>query len=123
VDPFGNGSFQNKGKYQDDHRDIGIEMVAERTSLDTSRVRRALDNALPYIKKEQKREELSVERDSLVENTDRLEVEKDSLTSTNREYIDAVIEEYTRDLRDLESTLEEYRKYLQGLRSKESIKR
>ncbi len=98
-------------------------MVAERTSLDTGRVRRALDNALPYFRKEPKREELSVEKDSLVENTDQLEVEKDSLTYANRDYIDAVIEEYTRDLRDLESTLEEYRKYLQNLRSREAVKK
>jgi hypothetical protein len=49
-----------------------------------------------------------------------LTIEDDSLTSGNREYIDSVIEEYTKDLRDLESTLEEYRRYLQSLRSRES---
>jgi len=97
-------------------------MSAERISLDTGRVRRALEGTLPHLKKATRREELSVEKHSLVENTDRLTIEEDSLTSGNREYIDSVIEEYTSDLRDLESTLEEYRKYLKTLRSRELVR-
>ncbi|MBN1389462.1 MAG: hypothetical protein JXA22_02355 [Candidatus Thermoplasmatota archaeon] len=94
-------------------------MSAERKALDRDRIRRALDLNLTAMTDRGSREGLSIERDSLVENIGRLTIEEDSLITSDRVDLGMVLEDYSRDLAELERSLFEYREYLRKLRERD----
>ncbi|MGA1793370.1 MAG: hypothetical protein ACMUHM_05420 [Thermoplasmatota archaeon] len=62
---------------------------------------------------------LSIERNSLLERTEKLTIEEGSLTSQSMEYMESVIDDYRNDLQDLENSIKEYRLYIKRLRDRE----
>ena len=98
-------------------------MSAERRALNRERTHRALDLSLTAMTNWSGDERLEVERGSMVENTDRLTIEEDSMTSLERVYMESVLNDYSSDLFALESSIREYRQYLRRLREKHSSDR
>jgi hypothetical protein len=94
-------------------------MSAKRLALDVNRVHKALDLDLTLEERPRTAKTLNIEQDSLVEDTDKLEVEKTSLTSDNHEHMSSVVSDYQSDLDELERSIAEFRDYLNKLREKE----
>ena len=97
-------------------------MSAKRLALDINRVHKALDLDLTLEERPKTVKTLNIEETSMVEGTDKLEVEKDSLTSMDNEHMTSVVSDYQNDLDELERTIAEFRDYLNKLREKESEK-
>lgn len=98
---------------------ILIMMSPKKLALDLDRVHKALDQALTPPEHPEPVKKLSIEETSIVENTDKLEVEKTSLTSANDEFLNTVVNDYKSDLLELERSISEYREYLKKLTNKE----
>jgi hypothetical protein len=94
-------------------------MSPRRVAIDANRIHKALDLDLELKERPKKPRRLSIEKESLVEDTDKMEIEKTSLTSSNDEYIASVVKDYQSDLDDLERSISEFREYLRKLKSKE----
>ena len=97
-------------------------MSAKRLALDVNRVHKALDLDLTLEERPKTVKTLNIEETSMVEDTDKLDVEKDSLTSLDNEHMTSVVSDYQNDLDELERTIAEFRDYLNKLREKESTK-
>ena len=94
-------------------------MSPKRKALDTERTHKALDHNLEALRRNENMRKLSIERDSLLDRTDRLTIEEGSKTSGGKEYLESVLDDYKSDLEDLEESIKEYRLYLRKLKVKE----
>lgn len=91
---------------------------AERKALDTNRIHKALDLTLTASIDHDPIYGPGIGRSSLVDKTDRLKIEEDSLISSDRKYIETALEDYNRDLAELERSIVEYRIYIRKLRDR-----
>ncbi len=98
---------------------ILVTMSEKRLALDMGRVKKALDLEIPVSERSYREEKLNIERDSLIENTDKMSVEENSLISSNRQYVASVLDDFKKDLAELENSISDYRRYLKKLEEKE----
>ena len=94
-------------------------MSPKRKALDTERIHKALDRDQEALRRNENMQKLSIEKDSLLERTERLTIDEGTLTSENSGYVETVLNDYQSDLKDLEESIREYRLYLRKLREKE----
>ena len=98
---------------------ILVTMSEKRLALDMGRVKKALDLDIPLSERSYRVEKLNIERDTLIENTDKMSVEENSLISSNRQYVASVLDDFKKDLAELENSISDYRRYLKELKEKE----
>lgn len=96
-----------------------VRMSAKRLALDTDRVKKALDLDLSFADRSLTDGKLSIESSSITDNTERMTVEENSLLYSNKQYVEAVLDDFKNDLAELEISISKYRQFLKKLEEKE----